>query len=103
MPPEPLPVRSGRLIPRSAAATVRSSVPVTGWALDDVGIQSVKIYRDPVAGEPAGTPVYIGEAVLVEGARPDVAGAYPYLPLNRRAGWGYMLLTNFLPGGATGV
>ncbi len=83
-------------------STVRSSVPVTGWALDDVGIQSVKIYRDPVAGESAGAPVYIGEAVMVEGARPDVAGAYPSVPLNRRAGWGYMLLTHFLPGGGNG-
>ncbi|MCP4220478.1 MAG: BACON domain-containing protein, partial [bacterium] len=32
-------------------STVSSSVPVTGWALDDVDVQSVKIYRSPVTGE----------------------------------------------------
>ncbi len=85
-----------------AGAVVQNSVPVTGWALDDVGIQSVKIYRDPVGAEPAGSPIYLGEATLVEGARPDVAGAYPNLPSNKRAGWGYMLLTYFLPGGGNG-
>ena len=25
---------------------VRSSIPVTGWILDDVGVDSVKIYRE---------------------------------------------------------
>jgi len=40
---------------------------------------------------------YIGDAVFVEGARPDVEAAYPGYPQNSRAGWGYMLLTNFLP------
>ena len=29
-------------------ATVVSSIPVTGWALDDVYVSNVKIYRDPV-------------------------------------------------------
>ncbi|MBM3295267.1 MAG: BACON domain-containing protein [Candidatus Aminicenantes bacterium] len=86
----------------TGGATVRSSVPVTGWALDDIGVRSVKIYRDPVAGEPAGAAIFVGDAVMVEGARPDVAAAYPGHPLNRRAGWGYMLLTNFLPGGGNG-
>jgi hypothetical protein len=82
-------------------ATVRSSIPVTGWALDDVGVSSVKIYRDPVAGE-GNQPVYIGEAALVEGARPDVETAFPGYPDNSRAGWGYMLLTNFFPNGGNG-
>jgi hypothetical protein len=84
-------------------STVRSSVPVTGWALDDVGVKSVKIYRDPAAGEPAGVRIYIGDAVFVEGARSDVALAYPLHPQNQRAGWGYMLLTNFLPGKGNGT
>jgi hypothetical protein len=83
--------------------TVQNSIPVTGWALDDIGIQSVKIYRDPVAGEQAGNPIFIGDAVTVEGARPDVAAAYPGLPSNRKAGWGYMLLTHFLPDGGNGT
>jgi hypothetical protein len=35
----------------------------------------------------------------VEGARPDVEQAYPNYPMNYKAGWGYMMLTNFLPNG----
>lgn len=78
--------------------TVSSSVPVTGWALGDTGIESVKIYR-----EERKTLVYIGDGVLVEGARPDVEAAYPDYPMNYKAGWGYMMLTNFLPNGGNGV
>jgi hypothetical protein len=70
---------------------VSSSIPVTGWALDDVGVDSVKIYR--VEGR---NLIYIGDAVFVQGARPDVEQAYPDYPNNYRAGWGYMLLTNFV-------
>jgi Leucine-rich repeat (LRR) protein len=79
-------------------STVRSSIPVTGWALDDIGVENVKIYR-----EDEGNLVYIGDAVFVEGARPDVEQAYPGYPMNCRAGWGYMMLTNFLPNGGNGT
>lgn len=81
-----------------SGSIVSSSIPVTGWALDDVGLQSVKIYREPAAGE-GNNLVYIGDSYLVEGARPDVELAYPDFPNNYKAGWGYMLLTNFLPAG----
>ncbi|UCH97922.1 MAG: BACON domain-containing protein, partial [Candidatus Aminicenantes bacterium] len=77
---------------------VSSSIPVTGWALDDIGIENIKIYR----GE-SNNLVFIGDAVLVEGARPDVEQAYPGYPMNHKAGWGYMMLTNFLPGGGNGT
>ncbi|NIM10668.1 MAG: hypothetical protein GTO45_01645 [Candidatus Aminicenantes bacterium] len=79
-------------------STVSSSIPVTGWALDDYGIDSVKIYR-----EQGDTLVYIGEGVFVEGARPDVAAANPVYPNNTKAGWGYMMLTNFLPNNGNGT
>ncbi|MCX6582080.1 MAG: Ig-like domain-containing protein [Candidatus Aminicenantes bacterium] len=79
-------------------STVASSVAVTGWALDDTGVSSVKIYR-----EEGSNLVYIGDATFVDGARPDIAAAYPYYPLKSRAGWGYMMLTNFLPGGGNGT
>jgi hypothetical protein len=79
-------------------STVRSSIPVTGWALDDVGVESVKIYR-----RQGGQLVYLGDAIFVEGARPDIEGAYPGYPLNYRAGWGYMMLTNFLPNSGNGT
>jgi len=78
--------------------TVASSIPVMGWVLDDVGVQSVKIYR----GTGLSDRVYIGDAVFSKGARPDVEAAYPGYPQNDRAGWGYMLLTNFLPNGGNG-
>ncbi len=75
-------------------SSVSGSIPVTGWALDDVEVENVKIYNG--AG-------YVGDAVFVEGARPDVMESYPTYPNNYRAGWGYMLLTNFLPGGGNGT
>jgi hypothetical protein len=43
--------------------------------------------------------MYIGDANFVDGARPDVASGFPTDPFSTRAGWGYMLLTNFLPNG----
>jgi len=83
-------------------STVQSSIPVTGWVLDDVGVESVKIYRDPVQGEGTNI-VYIGDALFVEGARPDIEAAFPDYPANYKAGWGYMMLTNFLPNGGNGT
>lgn len=77
-------------------ATVSSSIAVTGWVLDDVGIDSLKIYIN-------NGQTYIGDALFVEGARPDLEAAYPDYPQNYQGGWGYMLLTNFLPGGGNGV
>ena len=76
--------------------TANGSVPVTGWALDDIAVDTVEIYREPVTGEGSNL-VYIGEATFVEGARPDIEQAYPGYPNNSKAGWGYMMLTNFLP------
>jgi hypothetical protein len=84
-------------------AIVQSSIAVTGWALDDIEVTGVKIYRDPVGAEPAGSRIYIGDATFVEGSRPDVESAYPNYPLNGRAGWGYMMLTNSLPNAGNGA
>ena len=79
-------------------STVRSSVPVTGWVLDDLEVKSVKIYRAD------GTNlIYIGDAIFVNGARPDIENAFPGYPFNYQAGWGYMLLTNFLPNQGNGT
>jgi hypothetical protein len=81
--------------PEDGTTGVSGSIPVTGWALDDIGVVGVKIYREVNGGLS-----YIGDAVFVEGARPDVEQAYPDYPNNSSAGWGYMMLTNFLPEGA---
>jgi len=79
-------------------STVAGSIPVTGWTLDDSGVKIVKIYR-----EQGNEVVYIGDATFVEGARPDVAENYPGYPNNTRAGWGYMMLTHFLPNYGNGT
>jgi hypothetical protein len=65
-------------------------------------VTSVKIYRNPETGE-SPDPQYIGDALFVEGARPDVETLYPECPFSYRAGWGYMLLTNFLPNKGNGT
>ncbi|MCP4215810.1 MAG: hypothetical protein GY765_14250, partial [bacterium] len=79
------------------SSTVASSVAVTGWALDDTAVANVKLYA--ARSTDSGVGVYIGDAVLVEGARADLESQYPTTPGNYQAGWGYMMLTNFLPYG----
>jgi len=88
--------------PVNGTLGITGAIPVTGWVLDDVETTAVKIWRDAVAGEAAGIK-FIGDAVFVEGARPDVEALYPASPLNYRSGWGYMMLTNFLPGQGNGT
>ncbi len=84
-------------------STVMSSIPVTGWVLDDIDITGVKIYRAPIPGHETGGLVYIGDAVMVDGARPDVEQQFPTYPKDYQAGWGYMMLTNFLPNQGNGT
>ena len=81
---------------------VSGSIALGGWALDDLEVTRVQIFRDPVAGEPA-AQMFIGTAVFVAGARPDVAQAFPTYPLNTRAGWGFLVLTNMLPNQGNGT
>ena len=84
----------GQFATPQEGASVYNSIPVTGWVIDDIGAAHVKIYNGDT---------YIGDAVFVEGARPDVETAYPTYPNNYKAGWGYMLLTHFLPNGGNGT
>ncbi len=85
-------------------STISGAIPVTGWALDTVQVENVKVFRDAVPGE-AGYPdlVYIGDGVFVPGARPDVQQAFPTYPFNDRAGWGLQVLTNGLPASGSGT
>jgi hypothetical protein len=89
--------------PVSGTSSVTGAIAVTGWALDNIEVVSVDIWREPTSKEPAGL-IPIGDAVFSVGARPDVEAASPNSPLNYRAGWGYLLLTNSLPnnGGSIG-
>jgi len=89
-------------------AVVSGNIPVTGWVLDDIETTRVEIKRDPTGSDPpeAVGPdglVFIGDAVFVRGARPDVEAVYPAYPRADRAGWGYMMLTNFLPDNGNGT
>lgn len=82
--------------PADGLTGVTGSIAVTGWAIDDIEVSQVRILRDPVAGEAAGL-IPIGTAVLVDGARPDIAALFPTMPRRTRGGWGYLMLTSFLP------
>ncbi len=84
----------GDLAIPASGSTVSSSVPISGWVLDDVGVSGVNIVLGTRVSDPA-----IGGALLVEGARTDIEALYPNYPSSYKAGWGYMLLTHFLPSG----
>jgi len=91
--------------PANNTSGVVGAIPITGWALDDVALSDVSIYRDPMPGEPvssANGKVFIGKAAQVDGARPDVDAVWN-APFDYQAGWGYMLLTNFLPNQGNGT
>ncbi|MCP4216194.1 MAG: hypothetical protein GY765_16220 [bacterium] len=85
----------GELATPADGVTARGAIPVTGWALDDAGIAKAEVFY--------GQNSRLGDVVFVDGARDDIAGAYPDYPQNTRAGWGYMLLTNSLPDGAYSI
>jgi hypothetical protein len=91
--------------PADGTAGIAGSVAVTGWALDAVQVTRVTICRELIKGENVGpdpncggnAKIYIGDAIFVDGARTDVQAGNLTLPLNSRGGWGYLMLTNFLP------
>ncbi len=90
---------------------VTGAIPFTGWALDDVEVTRVMVCRAAVTGEVApvnpncggAAQFFLGFAVFIDGARPDVAAYQPGLPLNTRGGWGFMVLTNMLPNQGNGT
>ncbi|HEX6463614.1 MAG TPA: BACON domain-containing carbohydrate-binding protein, partial [Vicinamibacterales bacterium] len=97
--------------PSAGASGLAGSIAVTGWTLDDVMVARLTICREQVSGEAFGPDprcggfpkVYLGDGVFIDGARPDVENAFVGFPVNTRAGWGYLLLTNFLPNGGNGT
>ena len=90
---------------------VTGAIPFTGWALDDVEVDRVMVCRAAFGAEVAPidpncagqAQIFVGVAVFIEGARPDVQAAYPQFPANTRAGWGFMVLTNMLPNQGNGT
>ncbi len=89
---------------------VTGAVPFTGWALDDVEVQKVTICRAAVTGETApidgncggNAQIFVGSGVFIDGSRPDVQVAFPTFPQSSKGGWGFMVLTNTLPGQGNG-
>jgi hypothetical protein len=89
--------------PIDGAAGLQGSFAVTGWALDDIGIDRVELWRDPVAGEttptyygpgqPGHGKIFIANPFFVAGSRPDVEKLYSQYPFFNRSGWGYLLLS----------
>jgi len=87
-------------------ATVSGSIAITGWALDNVEVIRVELWRDAHSSDPAAPlggsdpragKIFVGTASFVEGARPDIEGLFPNAPRSSRGGWGYIMLTRGLP------
>ena len=93
--------------PANNTSGIAGAIAVTGWALDPVDVANLDVWREPIGNEPTSSNglVFIGNAVFVSEARPDVEATYPSAPRNNRAGWGYQLLTSLLPnnGGSPGL
>ncbi len=92
--------------PAQNATGVQGAVGITGWVVDDLGVESVQIYRECLqsigidgACQTKGgyNVIYVGQADFVPGVRPDVEAAFPTYPQAHRGGWGYQVLTNMLP------
>jgi hypothetical protein len=85
--------------PANNASGLAGNIAVTGWALDDVQVQKVTLWRDRIGSEPVHPNglIYIGDAVFVPNSRTDVEALYSDKPMAYRAGWGYMMLTTGLP------
>jgi hypothetical protein len=101
---------SGAVDTPANGAIVSGSIAVTGWAIDDIGVARVTICRSPISGEsvpPNGScganQIYVGDAVSIDDARPDIETYSNTTPLNYRAGWGFLVLTNMLPNQGNGV
>ncbi len=91
--------------PVQNAAGLQGAIGLTGWALDDVAVSNIRVYRTCLGFDnPASCQlvlgnnvVFVGNAGFVAGARPDVEAAFPTYPLAYRAGWGLQILSNQLP------
>ncbi|TRZ87340.1 hypothetical protein D4R89_09820 [bacterium] len=87
--------------------TVKGTISLSGWALDDLGVTKLEIRRTPVKSDPADKRgkdglIYVGDAGFVAGARPDIETLYANYPISNRAAWGYLLNTYALPGAGNG-
>lgn len=92
-------------LPAQNTTGVTGPLTLIGWVLDDVGVANVKLYRECFPFDDQAqcrmvegvSVVYLGDAELAEGARPDVEAAFATQPLSYKAGWGYAVQTPTLP------
>ena len=82
--------------PLNNSSGIVGAIGFTGWALSAAGMGTVGVWREPVAGESVNGLVFIGNAEIISGLRPDVAKAFPTYP-SSNSGWGFEVLTNELP------
>lgn len=110
MPTNPTTPAFGSFDAPASSQTYTGAVGVSGWALDDLTVSRLEIYRNCagtidtsrgacVAARPgeAADKVFVGFGNFVPGARPDVQNMFPNYPNSDRAGWGYLLLTLGFP------
>jgi subtilisin-like proprotein convertase family protein/uncharacterized protein YegL len=91
--------------PAQGTTGAQGAIGLTGWVLDDVGVQRIGVFRQCLPFDaPASCQdvlgaslVWLGDAVSLPGARPDVEAAYPGYPASQTAGWGFLVLSNLLP------
>ena len=87
--------------PQQGATGLSGAVAVTGWALDDVAVSKVQIFRDPVSPE---TRARVSGRRGADRRRASgCRGGISAVPLNNRGGWGMMVLTNQLPNQGNGT
>jgi len=79
-----------------------ASTALTGWALDNIGVKQVELGRDlqqgrrrrpgnTTKGDPGTAGISLRMPRLSTRARPDVEALNPTIPMNYRAGWGYLI------------
>lgn len=88
---------SGEIVTPVNGSSVNGAVPVAGWAVGEMEIETVKLYL--VENDKS---TYLGDAVFPEGARYDIEAAYPENTFTTGAGWGYLLETGLLPESGNG-
>ena len=99
--------------PVNGAQNLSGAIVVSGWAVDDIGIDRVEIWRDLAPGEntppytgpgPGNGRVFVANGLFGPGTRPDIETLYHTLhPKTDRGGWGYMLLTYGFPDRGNGT
>ena len=94
------PVPMGSIDTPAEHAVAEGSARLSGWALHPLGLSRIALCRDQAGARSAriarndacgDRQTFIGDATVNYLKRPDVAAAFPGVPLADRAGWTYVL------------